>query len=838
MMTNCFRLTWNTLTAALLLIGAVNAFAQESATPEAAAPMLAGSVYRASDIEAIRALAAQVNWKEGTIDEAVQEGADEFDAAWTASLKAAVLGKTERLQNALQSFDAVLNDESVDQPRPIQVARLIESFDLLQATFEWKALPQDNREAFEARVNKYLDEVFDRADSITIQSSFIAYELREMASWKALQSYWGALAQNEKWFQKGLTYELVGLNDSLVNHVKSHITSEGFFGQSAGEHTTTASICLAAGAALRSASPDAYIELKPYLQAMLNAATELTLPNGEWPVFMNKERPGVMQNAELFERGYRLFGDQRSALLLDRIYKNSPRSVEHAVIGGPTLFSAIDHSLSSTLLPQTGAALLRGKNSPLSVLLDTGASRFGEQAGLLSLSVLHTDKQWTNDNAGLSGVVIDGAQQTQPLKDDGLIADPKNALVMNMRETPDGDVYVSSTAAGQFTERPAYRDEQVAGFKQGTYQRALYLSGNLLIDLFWVRGGSQQDYSYRVNGAWQAGDAPNAFVATQADTTERLWSVNPDGLQLSAGSDDDPGLMKAHYVGEGNLFAFAHEFIEGERQPTAVKLLPLDPAPNARDFQAIAFAIERGQRTDLFFAALSREIEYKGKYKDIPFTFQGDFGHMRFEGPDLESLFLTGGSTLEYDQYGIALNHAMQYGGLNAIAPGETLARTIMDESIPVHGLYSILALDMDAPTVMYQPFWAKAAGYEYEPNQPQRLQLLQPGLVDNQAASLGVSLRPGCKTVFHHTVHMKRYSHKNRLPLPVFGGQNVPGYQLTTSAPVRVRIPVWNNFKAIQFSESTIIDRRRGAELNGVIEFGVLPTETKDGRASFAYSP
>lgn len=825
------------LLVSLMLISSIDAFAQESATPEAAAPMLAGSIYHASDIESFRALAAQVNWKEGAIDEAVPQGADAFDAAWTASLKAAVLGKTERLQNALQSFDAVLNDESVDQPRPSQVARLIESFDLLQATFEWKALPQDDREAFIARMEEYLDAIFQRAQAIRFSSEDNRRERREMVLWNALQAHWGALTQNAKWIQAGLNENPSSSIGGLFRGIKQNITSEGFFGASVEEHTSTASICLTAGAALRSASPDAYIELKPYLQAMLNAATELTLPNGEWPAFMNKERPGALQNAQLFERGYRLFGDQRSALLLDRIYKTTPRTVEHAVIGGPTFFSAIDHSLSSTLLPQTGAAWLRGKDSPLSVLLDTGASRFGEQAGLLSLSVFHNDNLWTQSNgADANGVIIDGAQQTQPPGDDFLIAEPKNALVMNMRETPDGDVYVSSTAAGQFTERPAYTDEQVAGFKQGTYQRALYLVDDLLVDLFWVRGGSQQDYSYRVNGAWQAGDAPNAFIATQADTTERLWSVNPDGLQLSAGND---GLFQARFTGEGNLFAFVHEYINGEAQPASVNLLPLAPAPNARNFQAVAFAVERGQRTDLFFAALSREIEYKGKYNDAPFTFQGDFGHMQLNGATMESLFLTGGSALEYDQYGVVLNGAMQYGGLNAIAPAETMAQTVMPESIPVHGLYSVLALDMDSEHVMYQPFWVKAAGYEYKPNLPQRLQLLQPGVIDNQADSLGVHLRPGCKTVFHHTVHMKRFTQENRQRAhPYLGGSQQQGYQLTTSAPVRVRIPVWNNLKKIVFSESTILDRRRGDALNGVIEFGVLPTESKDGRASFLYSP
>ena len=835
-MTGLSRLTWNTLAAALLFISAASVFAQESATPEATTPIPAGSIYHASDVEMMRTLATQVGWKEGTVDEAADENADRFDQAWIAAVKDAVFGEAERLQNALQAIDQILQSNSVDKPQPKQVERLIESFDLVQATTEWKALSQEDREAFTARMEGYLKEVFNLANAIIFRSDSIPREHRNMASWKALQAYWGAITKNAEWIEKGCKSS--EMNDGWLNRLQNDITSEGFFGHSPGEHVTTASISLAAGTALRSASPDAYIQLKPYLQSMLNAATELTQPNGEWPAFMTKERPSAMLNAELFERGYRLFGDQRSALLLDRIYENTPRSVPQAVIGGSTLLKAIGAELSSNLLPQTGAAWLRVKDSPLSVMLDTGVSRFGKQAGLLSMSVFQNNQPWAAyDGQNFNGVMIDNL--AQPQYDFAPIGDfpAANALVMNMRETEEG-AYVSATATGQFTERAAYGEEQVAGFRNGVYQRSLYLTDNLIIDLFCASAGSQQDYIYQTNGEWQTDAASTSFVAKSSDATERLWSVNPEGLQFSAGADDDQGLFKAHYVGQGNLFAFVHEFQQDQSQPTAIQLLPLDPAPNTRNFQAIAFAVERGERTDLFFASLSREIEYKGKYKDMPFTFKGDFGHIHFESVNMDSLFLIGGSTLEYDQYGVALNNAMQYGGLNQIASEDAMARTIMDESIPVHGLYSILALDMNAPSIKYQPFWVKAAGYEYEPNQPQRLLLIEPELTANNANGLGLKLHPGCKTLFHHTVYMKRFIHANRINHPAFGGKATPGYQLVTSAPVRVRIPVWNNLKKIVFSESSIIDRRRGDDLNGVIEFGVLPTETNDGRASFAYSP
>ncbi len=816
----------------LMLLFSFGVTAQEPATPEAKAVVAAGSVYKASDIESFRALAVQVNWKDGAVDEAFEQPTGRFTSVWAAALKAAVLGGAERLQAALGLFDRPLSDDSVDQPEPTEVAKLIESFDLLQATTEWKAQSQTDRDAFIEKLEEYLGKVFFDANAISIKSNYIPREWGEMAQWKTLQIYWGALTHSEKWVQNGWKHPL---GYSFIQNINHHITGEGFFGATVDEHTTTASICLAAGAALRSASPDAYIELKPYLQAMLDVSTELVTATGDWPMMMQRGETNNMQPVQLFERGYRLFGNQRCAALLNRIYQDAPRKVEHAVIGGPTLLNILEDAHTSALMPQTGAVWMRSANSPVSVFLDTGGSRFGDQAGLLSLSVHHHDKQWTNDNAGFSGVVIDGEEQAQIDKELQLDELPKNALVMNMRETSNGGVYVSSTATGQFTERPAYTDEQVAGFGNGTYQRALYLVDNLLVDLFWVRGGGQQDYQYRVNGAWQE-NGPNSFTATSGETTERLTSVNPGGLQFSPGGD---GLFQAKFTGEGNLFAFVHEFVEGEVKPASVKLLPLDPAPNARNFQAIAFAVERGERTDLFFAALSREIEYRGEYDGEPFTFQGDFGHMQLKGATMESLFLTGGSTLNYDQYGAALNQAMQYGGLSEISASESMARTIMPESVPVHGLYSILALDMDSQHVMYQPFWIKAAGYEHQPNRPQRLQLLQPSVVDNPRLDLGVQLRPGCKTVFHHTLSMKLIEQTNDyFANPLLGGRQQQGYQVVTSAPVRLRVPVWNNLKKVRLVESTVIERRRGEEMNGVVEVSLLPTETKDGRATFVYSP
>lgn len=820
------------------LLFAMPAAAQDRALPDAV-------IYSASEIAEARSLAIRVGWREGILDETLPSSGDNADRAWRQCAAAALFGGQKRIDQAVQSIHRAIDQApAVEQMTPLEIARLLEGYDWLMVSPEWIQTPHAAKEELYDALEAFLSSRFNDIQAIySVDERPEKRVYRNRAAWLALETLWGAQSKNSDWLERG--WNARGQSGGLAAVTDEFITGEGMYGRSAGEHLQTANIFMLATAAVNDASPSIAAGLKPYRDAMLSAAASLNQPAGEWPGWFDAERPSSLQTAELFERGRRMNNDQTSIMLLNHVYQSAPRPAIYSLIGGSELIPSLNERHESTLMPQTGAAYLYEKSAPLSVWFDTGMSRFGSAAGLLSISLQNNDDVWAGSHphegtAGFNTVVIDGKDH-YPFEDSWLADEeqrPLNGLAFAMRDIPGSGVYALASASGRFTERGAYANSQIDGFSNRVYQRSLYLTGNLLVDLFWAGGGERHDYRYRVNGVWEraadgetalAGDSPLSLKASGEGMSERLWSVNPAGLELRVGADGDAGAFNASYAGDevgGNLFAMIHE-LQPDSENTRVLRIPLTPTVGARGYQAIAFAVERGGAVDLFAFSLNREVEYQGRYDEKDFRFQGDFGHLRLNNGFLETLTLIGGSRFDFDQYGLAANEAMQYGGLNQVSPGDAVS--ILPYSLPspedVDWRQSILALDLESPLVNYQPFWIQPTRYFVDKNQPQPLDLIQPALPGSGSPAMGLKLRPGCQLFYHHTLQLTR-----RLD----GADEI--YQLTTSAPARVRVPVWNNLKSLMLTESTVIDRRRGEELNGVIEFNLMPEETKNGRVTFKH--
>ncbi|MBI1388324.1 MAG: hypothetical protein GC154_07745 [bacterium] len=804
-----FRLITRGLAALLIL---ALSYAARAAEP-------AALVYSASHVMDARALASRVNWREGMIDQqslAPQNLAGDF---WRASVKAALFGERERLNAAEQALRAALEAAEPARSSLEDAACLLEGYDLLMALPEWAGAPAEQKQTLAALWAGRADEALGSAPGA-----------QGFAAWRALEWYAGALLKRDDFAQAARTGDAAG--PALTAALQDRVTSDGLYGRSIGEHLQTAEYVTLAASALKSASPEAFVTLSPFADAMVNATIELTWPNGVWPASLSSNDASPRRTSRLLERGYAALGDLKASNLLKTIYQTAPRPAENALIG-EIILPRVPLSMGSALMPQSGAAILRGASNGATaeVTLDSGISRFGAKAGLLSVHIQSNDGR----AAGSSRVVIDGMEQIQPADDP---ATPQNALVADMKEIPQIGTYVTAQASGVYGERAAYANNQIANFSSGTYQRALYQSGDLLIDLFWVRGGSKHEFQATHPGGWEQPDAGTAFVRSRSKDplAERLWLANPNRVQTRVDAAD-PSLAVFEYdgqPGDGNLFAAVHEYSiadasgETAEPDTKIEMLRLDPAPNDRNFQAIAFTVVRGQRADLFFASLDPDQEYKTRWRDSDFTLKGEFAHVHITNGLIDWLYSINGTNLQAGNFGVKTVKPIQYGALGRVDQAEDLATSVLDypmaiDEPPMHE--SLLALDQDAAGVIYQPIWVKALDYRFEPNEPQRMQVIQPALDMTGPANAGIRLRGGLQVIYHNLVLLTRRVEK---------GHEI--YHLVTTNPVTVRVPVWNDLTHIYFTQSTIIDRRRGEAKDGVIEFTAQPTETNNGMMEFLH--
>jgi hypothetical protein len=108
---------------------------------------------------------------------------------------------------------------------------------------------------------------------------------------------------------------------------------------------------------------------EPALASMFSSPLGVVMPDGKLPAFNDSEEVRLYNNASIYELAYQNTHDPRLIAVLD----NAPRtSKESLLFGVAVLPETKQSSLKSAVFPESGYAMLRAKNTDLSVILKFG----------------------------------------------------------------------------------------------------------------------------------------------------------------------------------------------------------------------------------------------------------------------------------------------------------------------------------------------------------------------------------------------------------------------------------------------------------------------------------
>ncbi|RJP26454.1 MAG: hypothetical protein C4527_14925 [Candidatus Omnitrophota bacterium] len=807
-------------------------------------------------IREVRDLARRVGWTERTLDVHFAKMNIPEPNVWQSCAKAAILGGTDRVRLAAAVLNEVVTQSSFSTDElPASAFSLLQSYDCLIALPEQ---PQHNEEIWgdlQRNVEHFSRILFESSPN----NPSPAQEIHLQAARLYAGMVTGASSAVHTILQGNTE------TPSFGRMLRNGLTCEGLLlDVPLDEHIVICTDLLQAAKALQTYHPESFSNLSPLLQRTADVICELMQADGNLPVNLIDEEQKRIQLAALIERANSLFDKPAYRFLLNNLYETDARPGDALLYGALSLEAASLPLSTSLPLPQAGAAMLHG-GSPalsLSVFLDTGLSARTNTLSLLSARITSHDGPLTKQASILNApafntVIVDRAPQA---RFDSNPTFPANAFLASFIPFGNDNTYVSAYASGQFSSKKAYPGEHTAT-PVTTYQRILYLAPPYVLDLFRVQGGETHDYFYTANGKWKtniedrfepfaaandeydflkdpAARAVHADVqgdynisfhpAAETIASERLWILDPAGSRLITGNDaEDSFLIIRRDASEnvGNLYAVVHEII---KEPTAantqVQRLPLSPAPNERDFQAIAVVVERERDFDIFLSAIRSDITYTTDYKGGKLIFTGNFGHIRFRDGVFDSLRLVGGTKLRYDAYGVDLGETMNVGVIEQIDSEAGQITVNFPYPIPsgdaMNG-HALLALASDNYPALFQPLTVE---HVESTDSPQAIRLRYPYNFESPDPRLSAPIRQADQIL-----------HENFAELIYLGKDQ---FRLTTTAPTNVMVEGAKDRNRVLFRGASLMRRIRGESVAGVILLSVDPTETIDGKVEFVRMP
>ena len=837
------------------------AYAQDMATSEFRfGPPL---VYSATGILDARDRVKRVGWRETTIDAQLPSlfPSDQVPLldkqAYSATLKAALFGESKRMIEALVKIKEMAefwpetdlhSEHSQDGHRLAWAVRLLQGYDCLGALPEWKEIDREERQALRESIVSFSKRVLDDIPQILTQSEKIHFQ--------SVRLYAGLISGVTEFVTDALkgTEQLPALKDLL----RQGLTNEGLLVEGSPQQQIRAGHdWLFTATALKASAPGEFKALERNYRQSVEAICNLSGPAGQLPNVIGPLSPKPL--GRFLEIGYALFGEPKCKAILDSLYKNDSPLAESLLLGQkpsvPKL--PVSNLFQTAVMPQSGAAILRDVSStvPLSIYLDTGLSEQSDYSpALLSIERLPQQKVLSTDRQGLSSTVTIDRLDRKKITENKT-GQPRNAQIVSCKSYHDGASYFSAFASGQYASRPAYPKGTIAPALM-TYERTLYLSSPLMIDLFRVRGGkthdwiyhcladiqeiiggelsdykvSENDYAFLSDSQVQAGPVKNIFSVLLTPTdgsglSHRLWFIDPVGSQLIAGqkSDRTDLVVRREMSGdEGDLFAVVHEWFDGT-EPPDVKLekLDLNPRPNARDFQAIALAITRNDETAIFLSSTNPEVTYTADYNGKRIVFQGKFGHIRLKNGAFDWLRLIGGSQLRYDTHGMTLENPAFSGIVRRTGQTDGSIDIEFDKRLATGtelSGHSFTTVASQLLPVMIQPFIIdRIEGVD----PPQRVFLQSfPNFID-PVPQLGSPVQVGDPILFDHSAELQR--------------KNADTYTITVTAPVEVMVEGAPNRNRVFLNYASVLHRLRGESTAGVITFNIEPRETRNGNVEFS---
>jgi hypothetical protein len=281
---------------------------------------------------------------------------------------------------------------------------------------------------------------------------------------------------------------------------------------------------------------------------------------------------------------------------------------------------------------------------------------------------------------------------------------------------------------------------------------------------------------------------------------------------------------------DGDLFAAVHEIDSGTTpSDCAITQLPLTPKPNERDYQAMAFAVERGNRSDLFLSAIRSDIQYTANYRKGKMVFQGAFGHVQLLNGKFQSLKLVGGTQLRYDIHEVKLEKSMMVGAVHRVNSPSSEITVQFPYRFPTGTAWSgnlLMIMASESSPVLFQSLMVKQVEGEIAdsgaPLQTAGI-LHYPNLID-PPPSLAAPVRSGDQ-ILHETV----------VALSVHGEGR---YSIFYTAPVTVLVDGAGENHRVVLRTGTLLNRIRGKAVAGAITFHLDPLESFDGCVEFMRIP
>ena len=840
------------------LIGAFSIPAWGLDSPQ---PLPSSCAFQATRVIEIRSLVQRAGWNDSTLDaQAVPTDSPE-QKAWTQAVRAALLGGRDRTTTALRQADQALESRANLSSLPPSAAfLLLKTCDVLMAIPEFNSLESSDVESFRMNLAAYAQVV----DGALWDESKPDLHLHALAA----RLYAAGLTGNRSAIE--LYWRGDAAKPGLWSEFKKSFSSEGWM-----DGVSLPDQCFLWGdlfhllRAMKAWSvPDAEIWL-PWLRCSTDFLYEmLALP--VYPAAAILEDPPVRENVvRIFEEGYGQFGDSALGLWLKRHYENTPRMGESLLLGAVSLDKILplplEHDLS-TLFPRAGAAVLKDVTSeiPLSVYVDSGfLSRLGDSAlGAVEISA-GAGSRMSLDPA-LSplayNTVLLNRRSQDPLPPQG--DNPRNALVTQFVPFSGVGGFLSLSASGLFGERAAYSalSESPIPDAASVYQRDLYLASPYLVDLFRVLSAGVQDWVYRsaspiakddslefkpyaapsdeypflqsarnVESAEVKGVYSIQLGNADAPLRERLWFVDPAGSTLLLAPHDSETLLihrRSFTLPQGNLFACVHEWIASpaaSAPPTRLIPLPLEPMPNERGFQAVAFALERGDVHDLFFSALRPDIVYTTRYLDKDVVFAGKFGHIRWKQKECELLRLIEGTELRIGPVGLKLPAAVGSGILQTVREDEGEMNVHFTPPLPEGATLLgqvVQAVSSQPGTVYMQPFPLRRLS-PYAPTQT--MKRLRPVSLAGALPPAAAPLQPGDQLLFSSYAELQ------------YRGDNWFSLMHTTPVEVQIQGPPFCNRI---YLDKSYVQHLRGKLEKDSITFQVLPEESLNGKMDFHRIP
>ncbi len=807
-------------------------------------------IFSTTQIESARDQAKRVSWTDAIVEGQVGDINDPTSKMWASCMKAAMFGTGERLQATVDQISDAASNWSMgptpDETDYQKLSRLLQAYDCLHALPEWMNFDENSRKELKTQVNAVVKSLLDTDVS----------GIHPIVD-RSIRLYAGLLTGATDYVQAGLYGNSNGAG--LFDAAADEITTEGLMrGCTIASHVQNGRALMLAGAALKSSTAEGFAKIEPFIRKTVEIVGQLCSPSGKLPTVLQKEQPEAQELIGFLEQGRALVDDAGIINgVINNMYKDNPRTAVSLLYGS----SSTKDQIMTHAMPLTGSAILRGAKSDdaQSLYLDTGLSGKHASSALLSI-------EWMDGILGAPGefktdwfntVVVD--RTSQPAAPDS-IDEPRNGFISSCKVFEDGATYLQASAAGQYTERAAYPSGSVSS-PVLTYQRNLYVGSKLAVDIFRVRGGKQHDWIYHapsdvesVIGAemapfkaerneyeWLKNSIEPALAAmTQGvcgvqfkaakgmDQRRRLWLVDPVGSQLiksvkQAGSSI---VVRRQMDGdEGDIFVVIHELIEDAKTADVeIKQLKLDPAPNLRGFQAIAFAVTQGDDVNIFVSSMNPDVEYSTQFNGARIVFQGAFGHVNLSKGQLSRLRLVGGGSLRYDAHGLTMKSPMSLGVVRNVQTEKNTIAVDFDYRIPTGSMLAgnaITVLARQMAPVMYQPMIIEKVESQ---DIPQTIKLRHGLAQDKTEPGLCAALETGSRVIMDNSAELVRSGDDQ--------------YSLAYTAPIDVMIESAEKRRRVFMEKSNLIRKMRGELSVGTIQFSMQPEESIDGMVEFRRIP